>query len=111
MEKEIIDAIKLLELFKASNFSSSGRASAEGRSRINKAIVEIRCLVKENEEYKRQAARRSEVVKWKLERMLEKEKIEADDTSCEKCESFEKDLCCRKADGSCDMFEAKISND
>ena len=28
---------------------------------------------------------------------------------CENCISYEEDLCCRNPDGSCDMFEPKIS--
>ena len=36
-----------------------------------------------------------------------KEDKDNEDTACEKCESFEEHLCCRKEDGSCDMFKQK----
>ena len=61
----MIDAIKLLELYKASNFSGSGKHEAEGRHRIDEAILEIRNLINENKEYKRQDEFRARMVQMR----------------------------------------------
>lgn len=68
MEKEKeIDAIKLLELYKASNFAGSGKFEAESRNRIDEAILEIYRIIDEKNMYKRQSEIRSKMVEKKRE--------------------------------------------
>lgn len=73
-EIKMIDAIKLLELYKASNFSGSGKYESSGKERIDEAILEIHRLVKDNEEHKKQDRFRARLVKAKIEILKNREK-------------------------------------
>jgi len=70
----MIDAIKLLELYKASNFSGSGKNEANGRQRIDEAILEIHRLIKDNEEHKKQDRFRARLAEAKIKILKEMQK-------------------------------------
>ncbi len=69
----MIDVIKLLELYKASNFSSSSKADVEGRTRINKAIRKVYSLINKEKEYEQYRRFSSKLAKINLKTLKTKE--------------------------------------
>lgn len=67
-----MDAIKLLELYKASNFSSSSKVDVEGKARVDKAILEIKFLIDENNRHEQYESFIHRMAKMKLEVMRRK---------------------------------------